>query len=164
MQEEENASYLEQTTINQRIKFLLEHFNLSARDFGRAIGAPDNTTQNYLGTRQTKPNAEYIEKLLRHFESVEARWLLTGQGEPFASKVAEPGASYQIQKKNKGNVVGTNHGTISQQQGDKSDCEKELAVAQHTIALLSSQLLDKERLIKLYENQTFHSSHPSPPK
>jgi hypothetical protein len=146
-----------QTTINQRIKFLLESLDMSARSFGRAIGVAENSTQNYLEPRLAMPKADYLEKVVLHFGSINSHWLLTGQGEAFTSNAVPQSGNYQKLEKNKGNVVGVNHG-IASQQGTDANLERELAAAQHTIALLTSQLQDKERIIQLYERQ------PSPPK
>lgn len=143
---------MEQRPINQRLIFLLKSLKMSARTFSDAIGESPTNTQNYVGTRNAEPRASYLENVLRHFATINPLWLLTGEGAPFTSEAAEPHPSYTIQKKNTGNVVGTNHGTVSQQHSN-ADCEKELAAARQTISLLSSQLLDKDKIIKLYERQ-----------
>lgn len=148
---------VEQETVNQRLKFLIDKLSMSARAFSEHIGESPTTTHNYTSQRNAEPRAGYLSKVVSHFKDIDARWLLTGEGLPFMKSPAQPVSTYQNQEKNKGNVVGTNHGTISQQQAGKDDYKKELAAARHTIALLTSQLQDKERIIQLYERQTSSS-------
>jgi peptidoglycan hydrolase CwlO-like protein len=152
-----------QTTINQRIKFLLEHYGLSARDFGRAIGAADNTTQNYLGPRETRPHADYIEKVLRHFESLDAKWFLTGEGQPFPTESSmsneAPATNQkqsQNQKKNRGNITNNIGPTTYSIDDCKKECEQ-LRAANHAFERLIDQLhnniRDKDKLITILESQ-----------
>jgi hypothetical protein len=140
-----------QTTINQRVKFLLEKFDLSARAFGKTIGVGENTTQNYLEPRLAQPRADYLEKILLHFASINADWLLTGRGEAFSSQVTEEHANYQLSKKNSGNVIGTNNGTATV--NHLSDCEKDLLSANEKISLLNAQIELQAKLIRVYESQ-----------
>jgi hypothetical protein len=142
--------------INQRIKFLLESLSLSARDFSRAIGVPDNNTQNYLEPRFAQPKADYLEKVMLHFGSINPIWLLTGNGEPFTGEA--PTAPVNINnRKNKGPVQNNtgSHATITNNvnleacQRDLEASKKEAAAYQREIALLQGQLKDKEEIITL---------------
>jgi len=102
--------------INQRIKFLLDTLKLSAREFSRAVGVADNNTQNYIAPRFAQPKADYLEKVLHHFESINPVWLLTGKGEPFLTLPTESTLSTTNAKKiSRNQIVGTNHGTAYQE-------------------------------------------------
>lgn len=152
------APVIVEKPINQRIKFLLEKLNLSARDFSRAVGVPDNNTQNYLEPRFAQPKAEYLERIVHHFGSINPNWLLTGQGAPFLPNSTPSSDSHNISAKNfQGNITGTNHGSMTQSVGTTTtlpDCEKDLTAAHEKIALLTSQLADKERTIQILLKQT----------
>jgi hypothetical protein len=125
--------------INQRIKFLLEALSLSARDFSRAVGVPDNNTQNYLEPRFAQPKADYLEKVVLHFESINPIWLLTGKGEPFLS-----GAAPTI---NTGTA--TQHITLEACQRELEAMKRDAASYQREIELLKGQLEDKNEIIIL---------------
>lgn len=133
-----------QTTINQRIKFLVDHSKLSARKFSKELGVGETTTQNYLEPGNREPGARYLERLTKRFETIDARWLLTGEGEPFTS---EAPMIYQPSQKNSGNIIGN----IT---GDKNrittlaDCQLENAGLRKENEQLRSQLADKDHLIQ----------------
>lgn len=136
-----------QTTINQRIKFLLENFGLSARNFGKAIGVAENTTQNYLEPRLAQPKADYLERVLLHFESINARWLLTGQGEPFLSNPpTEASNTASSNKKISRSFLTGNVGRDAIHNQGVSGNEQAL---KREIELLQGQLADKERTIQI---------------
>lgn len=145
-------SKMSQTTINERIKFLIEALGMSARGFSTAIGASDTNTRNYLD-RGSKPGADYIEKVLLRFETVNSKWLLTGLGEPFISPTSEnhlvPGHN---QKNFRSPVVGKNQDTATQQENISSTTELELvknklALAEKDIESLQTQLQMKDAVI-----------------
>jgi len=135
-----------QPTINQRLKILIEKVSPNAKAFSETIEESPATTHNYIGKRQTEPRAQYLAKVLYHFADLNARWLMTGEGEAFPASATEPPIIYQTQKKNTGNVIGTNNGTATV--NHLAECEKDLLAAQKEIAGLNSQLADKDELIR----------------
>ncbi|MDO7853184.1 hypothetical protein [Hymenobacter convexus] len=148
--------------INQRIKFLLDALSLSARDFSRAVGVPDNNTQNYLEPRFAQPKADYLEKIMLHFGSINPAWLLTGQGEPFLSdpagsisqtgKINQAGSkNKQIVKGNKGGIVGGSIGKAEQTNIVLSECERERDAYKAEVEFLRQQLSMKDQLIAAKE-------------
>ncbi len=137
---------------------MIDRLSPSAKAFSEAIGESPTNTHNYVSARNAEPRANYLAKVIFHFANVNARWLLTGQGGPFTSEVAEPASIYQNVKKNSGNVLGSNHGSITMHYTTLADCEQDLKTIQERYAqletqvdLLTSQLVDKERIIRLYE-------------
>lgn len=140
--------------INQRIKFLLETLSLSARDFSRAIGVPDNNTQNYLEPRFAQPKADYLEKVMLHFGSINPIWLLTGNGDPFTGEA--PTVPVNINnRKNKGPVQNStgSHATNITNNVQLDNCQRDLEASRKEVALLTSQLADKERTIQILLKQ-----------
>lgn len=137
--------------INQRIKFILETLQMSARDFSRALGVADNNTQNYLEPRFAQPKADYLEKIMLHFESISSSWLLTGKGEPFittdSTQAQEANANLSKNKIfSNSQVSGGKNNTATQTQGGSAT---ELAALQTLVEQLRSQLADKERTIQI---------------
>lgn len=135
-----------QTTVGQRIKFLLDHFQLSARKFSREIGVAENNTQNYLPPSSREPGSKYLELIMLRFESINPGWLLTGQGEPFlyTDKAESNNSTSHNKKISRSLVVGHVAGNATQNQGSEALSDKDALIEQ-----LRSQLADKERMIQL---------------
>lgn len=112
-----------QTSINQRIKFLLEKYQLSVRAFSELIGQKPANTQNYVGARGSMPGADYLQSITEHFEDVNPIWLLTGKGEPF--KIAPSEGLTQTNISGKKNAVNVAGGKANQTNIILSECEKE---------------------------------------
>ena len=91
---------------------------------------------------------DYLEKVIRYFESVNPTWLLTGEGEPFKDGFSPTQNQTSISgKKNNIAVAGTNNGTATMDNYNLADCEKErdafkaqLDKALREIELLTGQL------------------------
>lgn len=150
------APSVSETTINQRLKILIEALRMNPRSFSLKYGVSEGTTRNYLD-RGSIPNAEYIATLLRSVEGLNANWILVGEGTMFLSAATTRGG---IQNISGGNVVGQNSGsgdvtqthntgTISQAQA--GDCEQKLASANLEITFLRKQIEDKELIIQLLQ-------------
>jgi hypothetical protein len=146
---------VQQHPINERLIFLLKSFQLSARAFSETIGEKPTITQNYVGTRNSMPGADYLEKVMKRFDSINPVWLLTGEGEPFKEGSAPTQNQTNISgKKNTVAVAGTNNGTATTNNYNLADCEKERDTlriqfdnAQREIELLTGQLQTKDALI-----------------
>lgn len=139
-----------QGTINERIRFLIEKLGMSVRGFSSALGVSDTNTRNYID-RGSKPNSEYLEKLLRQFNGINPAWLLLGEGEPFlSSDSSTPSANVSTQKKLRSQVIAQGKGKASINGGD---AEQELAAARREIEPLREQVADKERTIQILLKQ-----------
>ncbi|MGI4862969.1 MAG: hypothetical protein ACRYFZ_03545 [Janthinobacterium lividum] len=147
-----------QTTINQRIKFLVDTLSPSARAFSEAINESPTNTFNYIGGRLVEPRAEYIEKIIRHFGNISAHWLITGEGEPFIGEVPPVVNTTTTRiKKVTGGAVHSGTGnqliTLEACQQELESTKRDMATAQKEITLLTSQLADKERTIQILLKQ-----------
>lgn len=151
---------MQETTINQRLKFLIEKLSPSVRAFSETIGESSGNTNNYIGSRQLAPKHEYLAKVLLHFSGINAHWLLTGQGEPFLLNVGNgttqtgnfnhAGTSNkQTLKGNKGNIQ-TGDGN-TQNNLTLADCKNDLEKAQREIEYLRGQLLMQETVLAAKE-------------
>lgn len=61
---------------------------MNPRSFSIRIGANDGTTRMYID-RGSKPSSDYLEKIVRSIDGVNANWLLTGEGEMFTTDLNE---------------------------------------------------------------------------
>lgn len=157
---------MSETTINQRLIFLLNALGMKPGPFSRALGLSETTIRNYID-RNSKPSSEVLEKIANTFKQVNIAWLVTGGGEHF---LPEAGESTQLlahyQENFSSNVLGSNYGQSNQNAGTgnlhtsdstasqnaalgTNNLEEKLKVAEETIQLLKSQLQDKERIIQL---------------
>ncbi len=141
-----------QTSVNERLKILIEALGTNPGAMSRILGISPSTLRNYTD-RDSKPGYEVLEKLYHSFKHINLHWLFGEPGEPLLSGAAEAPGVYQRAKNNSGNMMGTNHGTITQTQhhASSANCEEQLAAAKEVIALLRSQLVDKERIIQFLE-------------
>jgi len=72
---------MEQTTVNQRIEQLVEHFchgNKSA--FAKAIGISSQGLGEIIGGRQSAPSFAALQKIAVAYPSVSVHWLVLGEG------------------------------------------------------------------------------------
>ena len=74
------------STINERITYLLDQDDLSIRGAAKELGISPAAVQNIRSGR-SKPNAETLEKIAESYATVDTRWLLTGEGQPFLQSV-----------------------------------------------------------------------------
>ncbi|WP_050638871.1 MULTISPECIES: helix-turn-helix domain-containing protein [Clostridia] len=67
--------------MNERIKFIREHFELTQEEFGKRIGSARNTIANYENGNRN-PSNSVLKSICREF-GVNEDWLRTGEGEMF---------------------------------------------------------------------------------
>lgn len=144
---------MEQMSVNQRIRFLIEQMGLSSRAFSELIGESPTNTHNYIGKRNSMPGADYLEKVTNHFENVNPIWLVTGKGEPFIEKGETPKPRSVATKNNSGNAIGINHGKATQQQGGLPGNEaallKEIEHLKQQLAMKDTVIAAKDETIDL---------------
>jgi hypothetical protein len=139
---------MEQGSVNQRLKFLIEHLGLSARAFSELIGESPTNTHNYIGKRNSMPGADYLEKVVNHIENVNPMWLTTGKGNPFLGDAPVSTQSTTITApKNKGNIQNNTGSHNSIGAAPLDDCRRDLAAAQKEVELLREQLAGKDVLL-----------------
>ncbi|MEM9687260.1 MAG: helix-turn-helix domain-containing protein [Bacteroidota bacterium] len=71
-----------ETTINDRIEKIINHYNLNNTTFGESIGLRGSTITNIVSGRKSKPSYEVLRKIAAHFP-VNTDWLLLGRGPMF---------------------------------------------------------------------------------
>ncbi len=121
-------------TINDRMELLVNQcFDGNKAAFAKTIGLPPTGLSNYLGTkRRSKPSVDMVAKIVQTLD-VDARWLLTGEGEE------NPG----------NNAVANGDKSVAAINSNVNTAPDTLMAER--IKSLEALLAEKERLIKLYE-------------
>jgi phage repressor protein C with HTH and peptisase S24 domain len=71
--------------ISNRILELIEALNLNKTSFSQKIGLSNNVTISRIINENRKPSFDVLEKILLTFGSLDANWLMKGEGEMFIS-------------------------------------------------------------------------------
>ena len=78
--EKEFTNTEEQTTVNDRVQQIIDHYNLNKSSFSKAIGLSGSMTiSNIVGKRQSKPGYEVLQKIAKRFP-INLAWLILGEG------------------------------------------------------------------------------------
>jgi len=144
---------MSETTINQRLIFLLESLKMKAPAFARTIGVSETTFRNYID-RDSKPSSDVLEKISNSFEKVNITWLVTGNGEPFILPANENNqTTAHAEKFFRSPVVGTSHGPAYQENNatpaaaEVEAIKTKLALAEKEVEHLKAQLQLKDTVI-----------------
>ena len=70
-------------TFPERLKFLINQKKLSNAEFANRLEIQKSTVSHLLSGRN-KPGFDFLNKLIKVFPDINLRWLITGEGEPFA--------------------------------------------------------------------------------
>lgn len=71
-------------SISSRIWFIIKHLNMNMNSFSKAIGLTNNVTIGRIISEEREPGFQVLYKILQTFGSINANWLITGEGEAFA--------------------------------------------------------------------------------
>jgi transcriptional regulator with XRE-family HTH domain len=81
--------------INDRISDLITQLDLNPNSFADAIGVKGTVIYNILKGRKSKPSFEVLQKIILAYQTINANWLLNGDGEIWKKKAnnhdIEPG-------------------------------------------------------------------------
>lgn len=68
-------------TINERLKFIIEHYyNGNVHEFERICGLNKDTLKHVVGGRMSKPSFDSIELIIRTNVRINPYWIITGEG------------------------------------------------------------------------------------
>nr|WP_321356723.1 helix-turn-helix transcriptional regulator [uncultured Draconibacterium sp.] len=73
--------------MKDRIKNFIEAKGISAGELAAVLDVQRSNISHILNGRN-KPGASFIEKLLLEFPDLNARWLLTGEGDMFSGQIS----------------------------------------------------------------------------
>lgn len=68
------------STVNERIRLLIDYLKISDKKFAEMIGIPQTTLSN-LFNRQTEPGYKILNAIMNCINGISSDWLLTGEGE-----------------------------------------------------------------------------------
>ena len=66
-----------ESTVNERIRLLIDYLKISDKKFAEMIGIPQTTLSN-LFNRQTEPGYKILNAIMNCINGISSDWLLTG--------------------------------------------------------------------------------------
>lgn len=128
-------------TINDRMEMLVnERFNGNKAAFAKSIDMSPTSISSYLGNkRRSKPSVDMVAKIVLTLD-VDAKWLLTG----------EETQQQNMNTNMRGNVTDSNVAIGSHNSVGNVSVGTDAVLAER-IKALEALLVEKERLIKVYE-------------
>ena len=72
------------STINQRLKLVINLSGKQSNEVARDIEVTDQQLSNWINN--TKPSVDGLKKIIQYFPDIDARWLMTGDGEMIIKK------------------------------------------------------------------------------
>ena len=68
--------------IDKRLKLLLENERLTSSQFAKIVGYRPSSISHILSGRN-KPGFDFIQEILKKFDSINSEWLILGRGEMY---------------------------------------------------------------------------------
>ncbi len=66
--------------INNRVADLINHLEMNPNSFADSIGVKGTVIYNIVKGRRSKPSFDLLQKILITYQTINANWLLSGQG------------------------------------------------------------------------------------
>lgn len=126
--------------IGERISLIISEKKISVADLSHVVGQSDKSIYNYIAGKNT-PTYPVLGKIVEKYPDVNARWLLTGEGEVYISE----GSGFPSVANIAVGINGPNH----QVNGPSDPC----AALRTEIEHLRQRLADKETIIALMQQQ-----------
>lgn len=157
-------------TMNERIRKFMETQGLSPSELADTIGVQRSNVSHVLNGRNN-PSFPFIEKLLKTYPKLNAKWLLMGDGEMMEGKPIMPASLFDNQPETpKKNTVIQNLDSIKEEEkpvytvpkanSATENLQKEhVRMAEHTISTQDEKPIEK--IIVFYTDQTFKVYQPS---
>lgn len=67
--------------IADRIRLIIQNKNLKVPSFAKKIGVGDQTIRGVVVQKRNKPGLDVLSKIIETFPEINAKWLITGNGE-----------------------------------------------------------------------------------
>jgi len=71
------------SNIGSRIEELIRILRITQKDFAEKINASPQTISNW---KKSDPDFQKVKSIIETFPEINARWFITGEGEPFIEK------------------------------------------------------------------------------
>jgi len=146
--------------MNNRIKQFMDHQGLSSSELADSIGVQRSNVTHVLQGRN-KPGFQFISKLLETYPEINAKWLITGQGEMLMHETA-PTADLFSQPIIEPEVNKEPPPVKEQKQESPSVLVSNITAApEKAKSLQKSDDKEIERIVVFYTDQTFKQYRPS---
>lgn len=141
--------YLHNTLLKMkdRIKNFIEAKGISAGELAAVLDVQRSNISHILNGRN-KPGASFIEKLLLEFPDLNARWLLTGEGDMFSGQVSVASAPQQ-----KLPIV---EETIKQQPLTEKPIKKNVIPEENIDRSMTAPNSEIDKMVIIYRDGTFN--------
>jgi len=138
--------------MRDRILHFLTQENISSAKFADEIGVQRSSVSHILSGRNN-PSFDFIQKILKRFELINAEWLIIGRGEMFKSQ--QQGIMFDAERMTEGNEKPVNDMTSTAKIGIPVDFNDKSA-------LVSEEKLKKtaEKVVIFYTDKTFKEYYP----
>ena len=130
-------------TINKRVQLVInKHYGRNASEFARDIDIRQSTISGIIGSRQTNPTSDTIEKMLNATKvKINCDWLITGKGEMVLKEsVSENKVSREVEDNS-----GVTQLKIIWLKELIEEYKKEIKVLTETNAVLNYQLQNRSK-------------------
>lgn len=140
--------------MRDRILHFLTQENLSSAKFADEIDVQRSSVSHILSGRNN-PSFDFIQKILRRFELINAEWLILGRGEMFKSQ--QQGNMFDAERRTDGKEKPVNDMTSTAKIGIPVDFNDKST-------LVSEEKLKKtaEKVVIFYTDKTFKEYYPQP--
>ena len=138
--------------MRDRILHFLTNENISSAKFADEIGVQRSSVSHILSGRNN-PSFDFIQKILKRFELLNAEWLIIGRGEMFKSQ--QQGIMFDAERRTEGKEKPVNDMTSTAKIGIPGDFSDKSA-------LVSEEKLKKtaEKVVIFYTDKTFKEYYP----
>ncbi|MEO9476635.1 MAG: hypothetical protein ABJN36_02280 [Cyclobacteriaceae bacterium] len=134
--------------INDRISELIGKLETNPNSFAENIGVKGTVVYNIIKGRRSKPSFEVLQKIILAYQTVNANWLLNGDGDVWKEDAkthdVEPG--YIKVEKRITQLVGT----LKEEFGERAEIDE---IEELVTALIEENVEQKFKIISLYEKQ-----------
>ena len=105
----------------ERIKLILDHYNLTSSGFSEKIDVPRSSISHLLSGRN-KPSLDFIIKIDQAFDEVDLDWLLYGKGNfPKGTDTGPSLFNQKIEKAEKKETISRNNFEVSEKSNNFSE-------------------------------------------
>ncbi len=138
--------------MRDRILHFLTRENISSAKFADEIGVQRSSVSHILSGRNN-PSFDFIQKILRRFELLNAEWLILGRGEMYKSR--QQGIMFDPERRIEGKEKPVNDMTSTAKIGIPVDFNDKSA-------LVSEEKLKEtaEKVVIFYTDKTFKEYYP----
>lgn len=142
--------------MKERIKKFIKAKGITASELADTIGVQRSNVSHVLNGRN-KPGSVFIEKLLKAYPDLNARWLLIGAEEMFAKPVIEPDLFSKQLNKSKEEPKAE----YKDNQTSDKESESNIKNAEFEIFNTKGDIIKKvENVVIFFDNNTFKIYHP----